>query len=287
MLKRSEDMYSYLGSKGLIFCRGFVGDYVANRRMFKKALFLEKGKWIWKNNIVPDLIYDRSLFTINKKLTNKRKKMEKDFPYLNNLKLSELFSNKWLTYKKFQKYSPKTVLIKNSRDFSEIKKLKSSEIIMKPIFGSGGDGIKISVKEKAKPIKFPFIAQELICATKGIPGLVKGPHDLRMMMAGEKLFHAFLRIPPKGKFIANLACGSKIKVVSPEDIPESVKKVLKDVVKSLKTSKKKLYAIDFIIDDNGKAWIIEINSRPGIILEKAELPYRKKYYNNLLNFFLK
>ena len=134
-------------------------------------------------------------------------------------------------------------------------------------------------------MQYPFIAQELI-ETNGYKKWVKGAHDLRVMIINETPFHSFLRIPPKGKLIANLSQGGKIKLVNPKELPASLHDIMDVVSKKLKRFDKKMYAIDFIFDKNEKPWIIELNSRPGIALEKEELPIRIDYYNNLINFYL-
>jgi glutathione synthase/RimK-type ligase-like ATP-grasp enzyme len=132
---------------------------------------------------------------------------------------------------------------------------------------------------------YPFIAQELI-ETNGYKKWVKGAHDLRVMVINETPFHSFLRIPPKGKLIANLSQGGRIKLIDPKELPLSIQRIIKVVSKKLGRFKQKMYAIDFIFDKNEKPWIIELNSRPGIALEEEELPVRDKYYDNLINFYL-
>jgi glutathione synthase/RimK-type ligase-like ATP-grasp enzyme len=285
--QRAKDFFNYFRKNGIVLCRGFVHDYKSNDKSFKQAMFLEGKKWIWKKNVSPDVIYDCSAYYTDKDKIKLRSIIARQLPFYNNLQLSELFNNKWLTYKKFPLFSPKTVLIKKESDLTKIKSLNSKKLIFKPLSGFGGRGIKIYSKNKWSPIEFPFIAQELINAEKGIEGIVKGPHDMRIMLINDKIFHSFVRIPMKGKLIANLAQGGKIKLVDLDQLPQSALRIVDYVSKELKKIKKKFYSIDLIFDDNGKAWIIEMNSRPGIALAKEELKVRKRYYDHLINFFLK
>lgn len=285
MLKRSEDFYSYLEKNGVRLGRGFIKNYNPKRKLFTKALFLENGRWIWKKNIKPDAIYDRSLFYINPGQQKKRKLIERNFFYFNPLELSELLSNKWLTYKKFPDFSPKTILIKNKGDITKINRLSSDRVILKPLAGSGGKGIKIQEKKFIKPLQFPFIVQELIDSSRGIHGLAKGPHDLRVMILNDRIFHCFLRIPVKGKLIANLSQGGKIKIVPTRRLPKNAIRLINVIKKEFKKYPVKFYSIDIIFDENQNPWIIEMNSRPGIILEKEELKVRKNYYDSLIKFF--
>lgn len=285
MLKVSQDFYAYARKNGLIVCRGFIIDFDSNENIFKRALFFENNKWTWKKNIRPDFIHDRSLHYLKEPNLSIKKVIEKTFPFFNNIELSEIMTNKWTTYKNFKKFSPKLVKITTEADLKKLKTLSSSRIILKPIHGSGGMGIKIVDKNAATEMPYPFLAQELI-ETTGYKNWVKGAHDLRVMMINNTPFHSFLRIPPKGKLIANLSQGGKIKLINPEKLPESIHAILKYTSKKFAKFNRKMYAIDFIFDKNERPWIIELNSRPGIALEKEELPVRIDYYNNLINFYL-
>ncbi len=285
MLEASEDFYTYARKKGLVICRGFVADFKPKSNTFEKAIFFEKGKWIWKKNIKPNFIHDRSLYYLKEPDFSTKKIIEKRLPFFNKIKLSEIMTNKWSTYKNFKKFSPKLVIVKKEADFKKIQTLSTKKIILKPVHGSGGMGIKIIAKNSATKMPFPFLAQELI-ETVGYKNWVKGAHDLRVMVINETPFHSFFRIPPKGKLIANLSQGGKIKLVNPKELPESICAILRYASKKFVSFDKKMYAIDFIFDKNERPWIIELNSRPGIMLEKEELPVRVDYYNNLINFFL-
>lgn len=286
MKRKSEDLYRYAKEKKLELCRGFVFDYDQENKLFKRALFFDKNRWIWRKNIKPDSVYDRSLTYIKPEWQKFRAIIEKDFPFFNNLELGELLTNKWFAYKKFKKFCPSTVFVKNKEDLKKIKQLKSKKVILKPLSGTHGLGIKISEKKQMRPIDFPFIAQEFIFTKKGMSGFVSGPHDLRVVVANEEIIHSFLRIPPKGKLIANTLQGGSLKVVPINKLPENINRVLKSVLSQLKKYTKKLFSVDFIFDDKQRPWILELNSRPSIILDKEEMKCREYYYKHLTNFFL-
>ncbi len=285
MLKVSEDFYAYANKNGLIICRGFIIDFDPKKGAFKKALFFENKKWIWEKNIKPDFIHDRSLHYQKEPNLSLKKIIEATFPFFNHIELSEIMTNKWSTYKNFKKYSPKLVKIEKESDLKKLALLSSNRIILKPIHGSGGMGIKIVAKNSPTEMPYPFLAQELI-ETNGYKNWALGAHDFRVMVINERPFHSFLRIPPQGKLIANLAQGGKIKLINLKELPDSIHTILKYASKKFARFEKKMYAIDFIFDKNERPWIIELNSRPGIALEKEELPVRIDYYNNLINFYL-
>ncbi len=287
MLQRSEDLYSFLGKNGITLCRGLISDFNEKTGVFKKAIFFENKRWVWKKNVKPDLIYDRSILNVPPKQYQKRIILEKTYPFFNNLKIKNLLTNKWLTYLKFKKYCPKTILVEKRADLKKISSLSSKTIIVKPLFGAKGIGIKVLAKKDFTPIKYPFIVQEFIDSSSGIKGLVNGIHDLRIMVKNNKPFHFFLRIPSKNSLVANLSQGGKIKLLNEKDIPSNVMLMAKEIINVIKPlSTKNLYSIDLLLDKNGTPWIIELNAQPGIVLEKEELKNKQFYYKNIIDLFL-
>ena len=286
--KQFSELYSTAQKHGLEFCRAPIDSYIPKKHLFEKAQFFKRGKWFWKKNVIPDIVYDKTPLLTNPRRHALRQKIEKNYTFINSLKLSALFSNKWETYKKFRSFSPKTILISSKSDLNSIKFLKSELIVLKPLVGSGGKGIKILPKEKIKPLKYPFIAQELIRAEKGIEGLVRGPHDLRVFLVNnEKPFYSYIRTPKKGGLMANYSFGGSLFPIPVSRIPKSVIKITEAISKKMSQKEKKLFCIDFIIDDNQKPWILEMNSRPGITAYDEEEPYKEFFYTYITNFFLK
>jgi glutathione synthase/RimK-type ligase-like ATP-grasp enzyme len=281
-----EDFYRYSKKENVVFCRAKISSFDKKTGFFKKAQFYDK-VWFFKKDVRPDLVFDKSPFFSDAKLMAVRKIIAKRYPFYNTLDFSKLLSDKWLTYKAFSMFSPKAVLISKRSDLKKIKSLTSRKIIVKPLKGSGGKGIEIFEKESTKPTRYPCLAQELIEVKKGIKGFASGAHDLRIMIRNEEFFYSFLRIPQKNKLISNLSQGGTVRVVPKKKLPRSIFPFIKKIQKKLKKYKIKLYSVDVIIDDNYQPWIIEMNSRPGITLEREELPYRKYFYDNLINFFKK
>ena len=50
-----------------------------------------------------------------------------------------------------------------------------------------------------------------------------------------------------------------------DQIPEQIKKLLKIINKKLEKYTPKNYAADFFFDENQKAYLIEINTKPGLL----------------------
>lgn len=278
-------MYEFLRKEGIVFCRGLIGDYDKKTNTFINATFFENGKWQEKNNVKPDIIYDKSTFNVNKSLLDLRDDIRKRNRFVNELKFSELLTDKWETYKTFIEFSPRTVLIEKTADKKKIQTLKSEKVILKPRFGAKGNGIIVCLKKEIDSVETSYIAQEFIETKSGISGIVSGPHDLRIMLKNEKPFHAFVRIPAPGKEVSNAAAGGKVVYVPLEKIPESAWSIVENVCRKLKRFKNKLFTIDLIFDDGGKPWILELNSHPGMTLEDAEVVNKEAYYNAFVEFF--
>jgi len=109
----------------------------------------------------------------------------------------------------FPKFTPKTLI---TRDINEIRQFleKHKEIIIKPLYEYGGNGIiKVklgeneglfgNIQNQLAESKMPLVVQEFL------PNVVKG--DKRILFVNGEIVGAYSRIPPKGKYIANLAQG--------------------------------------------------------------------------------
>lgn len=285
---KTEDMYDALKGKGIVFCRGLIKDYDQQRGLFLKARFFEDNAWIEKENIRPEIVYDKSNYNINDNFFEIRNKISENYKFVNELEFSRILTDKWETYNLFPEFSPKTLLIENENDQSRIDLLNSDKIILKPRFGSKGEGILICEKAELyhTHTTFPYIAQELIVAKKGIQNVAIGLHDLRIMMKNEKPFHVSVRTPAPGKFMPNIAQGGAIANVGFEMVPDTAWFIVREVCKRFKDYKYKLFTIDLIFDDNGRPWILELNSHPGMTLENGEKENSKAYYQAFADFFM-
>lgn len=275
--KGFEDLYGYFNENGIRLCRAPIEAFEEKKGFFRKAQFFDGENWNWKDDVVPEVVFDKSPFFLDNESKEKRKKISENFVFVNDLEISELMSDKWKNYLEFEKYYPKTVLVGNESDLKKIRELESERIILKPLTGSGGSGITVVEKEEFAPIATPFIAQEFID--------VENPHDLRVIIADGRPFYSFVRTPKKGKYLANISQGGKLRVVDISEISPDVLDIISEVERKLSKLSHKLYAVDFMADSEGRYRILEMNSRPGIILEKEELEHREYFYDNLVGFF--
>ncbi|MCK4635566.1 MAG: ATP-grasp domain-containing protein [Candidatus Moranbacteria bacterium] len=288
-----EPLYSYFKKNKIKLCRSSISFYDEEKNIFKKAQFFENRKWIWKKNISPNVVYDKSSYSLSIKKIKIRELIEKSYTFYNSLKLSKLMSDKDLTYQQFKNLSPKSVTLNKKSDLEKINELKTQKIIIKPLSLSGGEGIFVTEKKLLKnnleKVKFPVIIQEFIDSSNIKNDLVNSYHDIRVIIRNKTPFYSFARFPKKNSYLANISQGGTLKVIPIEDLLKNndIKIFIDNIIDEIDKidANKKLYAIDFMFDNNNKIWLIELNSRPGLILEKEEMKYQKEFYEDLLKFF--
>lgn len=246
----------------------------------------KSGKWIKleKNGFAP-IIFDK-VSPLRKSLKEKRdllfsKNISKPF---NNKELLILFNDKLKTFKRLSDHTIPTVNItlktvinsiirldkiiaghKNSEDFA-------TNFILKDRFGAGGTDIyKIGInpiKEITKILKsFPqvsFILQPFANFDEGFSfNDVKGYTDIRIIYSQGKIVQRYIRTAKESDFRCNEHQGGKVSYIKSKLIPESVSKASKAILKILDNTNS-LFALDFIVSNNGNAYFLEGNINPGI-----------------------
>jgi len=160
-------LYTYFAKNNIILCRAPISCYDIHTNTFTKAQFFINDEWLWKENITPDIVYDKSPYYTDADKMQCRQIIANDYTFYNNLSLSKVLSNKALTFDSFEEFSAKTVTINTPDEIDKITKLTTSDIIIKPLSQSGGTGIFISEKEHVQTNIisnniFPILAQEFI-----------------------------------------------------------------------------------------------------------------------------
>ena len=212
-----------------------------------------------ERNVLLDFVFDRCI-SLNKRhyifMRKLRKEMKKEISVMNDPFIEDICNDKYLTYNMFKNYCPATY-----GSIKHISKIKNDTIVVKPRFGSGGKGIKIKRKGSVKRLEKDFLVQEFINTSDGIKGLVRGVHDLRLVVLNGKIMDFYVRVPNKG-FISNISLGGNL--VRIPKIPEKIKKISKYGDMRFRKFKPRLYSIDFLFDRRQNPWIVELNSHPGL-----------------------
>lgn len=209
---------------------------------------------------------------------------------VNPLGIPEVTHDKWKTYQRFSNFMPRTFEIDASNWNSVISQIKTEKVVLKPLQGYAGNGIVILPTHSARfedlPLSVPYLAQEFVDTSGGIPGITPGHHDLRVIISGKtNPLISFARVPQSGKLIANFAQGGSILPINTADIPQSVQAIAWEVDRSFENLGPRFYAIDFMLEQ-GKPYICELNSQPGLPFPSDEgESFCATYMNNLVAVF--
>ena len=281
--------------------------YVLTRKTYKGggnfggAWLFKDGKFEKVNNLIKvDLVFDWVGNLMFPPRNNNKLKV------VNSREFKELCWNKWEAYQKLEDYMPETYWVGNLNNTQRfVGKVKTENIVLKPYNGLQGKDVFIGPKEKVKDFRperpgRKYILQEFVDTSRGIPNLTPGKHDLRVVIINNKVVWSHIRVPAKGKMLANRAQGGALTEIDYQKVPESVKKIVKVVSQKFYNSIQEhsaihcgdelnadmsssfggiprslerggchkeydnpVFSIDFGIDQKGKPWVFEINDQIG------------------------
>ncbi len=203
-------------------------------------------------------------------------------PVLNVLELDMLCTDKWETYRTFPDLHPCTILLENDADVaSALQKIVTEKVVLKPRDGERGIGVIIAQRSSlpgAIP-SYPYLLQSFIDTSNGVPGLVEGLHDLRVIVINGDIACSYARTPPSGSMVANVAQGGKEIHVPIERIPQDLLAHIDTIDARMRRFAKRIYAVDMGRDFDGKWKIIELNAKPGAPSPKS--PHYQRYQSLL------
>jgi glutathione synthase/RimK-type ligase-like ATP-grasp enzyme len=208
---------------------------------------------------------------------------EKGATRVNHQELMEICADKLKTYELFKKYMIKTYPINENNWQKVFAKIKTNKVVVKPENGMEGRGIIVTKKNKfnfsmLNGAYAPFLAQEFIDCSAGIPGIVKGRHDLRLYIFNGIAKVAEYRQPKQGSYLANIAQGGSLTVLPLSKVPAWAIKFVSTIDKHFKKYFPRIYTIDLMYANN-RPYLVELNSRPG-------LPFKDWSYYNELHLYI-
>jgi len=207
-----------------------------------------------------------------------------DILVLNPSSISDICSDKSKAYSLFNKFHSKSSIVHNSQELGQlIENYKNETVVLKDLEGLGGHGVTIAEASKIKLDNysdFPYILQKFIDTSQGIPGLVSGVHDLRVVILDGKPIYSMIRKAREGEFRANVGYGATIIKVSLKNIPSDVLKICGEIDQEFKGIDR-LYSIDFGLDKSGKWFVFELNSRTGIYSSHHKGDEEEYYVNRV------
>lgn len=237
--------------------------------VFGNILKYENGKFKhYVGKIKADAVYDRSggITFPDVKISKK---------VLNGIEFKKLCADKMLTYKFIGEFMPESFSVTNKKELKKkLADFKDQLVVLKPLNDFGGKGICIGTPEEVGKCKLirghKYKLQRFVETSAGIPGIVKGRHDLRIIIVHGRAVMAHVRKPSGDGFLANVAQGGTIKEVFLEKIPNNIIMVALEIQKKIdKLYGKPIYSIDLGVMD-GKPYVFELNDQIGFPSEEME-----------------
>lgn len=250
-----------------------------------------EGGWLFEDGsfrrqvkeLVFDVIYDKS--------TERAPFQPDDTCVLANPReLDRLCTDKWLAYQTFPSLFPLTRLVTNADELEQaLREIQTRLIVAKPVGGDQGRGVIIGTPDEVRAGvgRFPYLVQAFIDTSGGIPGLVEGNHDFRIININGELVLSYIRTPPPNKLQANVAQGGKEVYVAPASIPAEALKIASEVDAYMgEHFPWRIYTVDMGLDADGTWKIIELNAKPAVNAHKDSLlwpAYQEKLVTALLS----
>lgn len=159
-----------------------------------------------------------------------------------------------------------------------------TEIIVKDRFGAGGELIfkvaKNDLKTIAKIIsdnpQTQFVLQPFLLFDEGFTYDNKqSAADIRLIYHNGKVIQTYIRQAKKDEFRCNAHQGGTSTYLKKDEVPTRVKKIAASVMQTLKQNLS-FFALDFVVSNRGKVYLLEGNIRPGIYWEPGSAIEEKK-----------
>lgn len=258
------------------------GTYLGNGKFSKHWVQVEKaGQLVFekRGEIKVDVVWVKDKFIAN------------DVAQINSAQFRQVCSDKNLTYELLSRFQPQSCLVQTEAELNlALAKIPGEMIAIKTPFGNSGLGVFVgkksdfNLKEFAKD--FPLQVQEYIETKAGIPGIVAGRHDFRVVLMNGEAVIATLRTPPEGGFKSNIGYGGFTRLLTVDEIPDELMVLCREIDQELaKISQQRFYSADFGLTAQG--WrLFEVNAMPGTLNRDrgaAALDYQLKLAKFLAN----
>lgn len=256
-----HELASVIAQKGGEFWIARGDETYCGAGKFSRGWRFTNGEFIESGAFVADVIYDKRQDSRITPLFREKN----DIRILNANKLVEICDDKLVTAELFPELSPSTFCARNKSELREkLALLPDEKKVLKPIKAAGGVGVVIGSTAEilAAPKKFPVVVQKFLDTSAGIRGVVGGIHDLRMVVIDGEIILSFVRTPPVGELVANMARGGKATEIPLAKLPAPARELAAVVDRRLPQIER-VYSVD-VGFENGEPKLIELNSQPAI-----------------------
>ena len=274
---RFQNFYEQLQKAGLH--RGFqfyfvsASSYDSSLKQFDEGWTYVDQQWQLEQSIIPDLIYDKISNRLIPELFSILSSISQQYRFVNSLEFTMLVSNKLYTSLLFPEYCQPYQFIVNQEQLRAMASRYPDRIVLKQMRHSSGDDVYIvsGAELQSLQVSYPILLQQFVDSSAGIPGLITGLHDLRVMCINDRIVHSYIRQPATGSLLANIAQGGSVTLLELSQIPDSVLAITSVIQQRLAVFFPAIYTIDFLFDADGRPWIIELNTKPGMQIVRAHV----------------
>ena len=247
--------------------RGQVS-YAGNGKFTRSWQYDQDQQFHESGEITADVIFDKGEFI-----------SDETVPVFNHSFINQVCTDKWMMYTLFPELCPKTILVQTADELvGALNNISTELAVIKPIDGEEGRDVYIDKPNQLleRVYAYPLLVQEFLDSSGGIPGIVEGLHDFRVALVDGEIFYSYVRTPPQGSYLANVARGGTFAMVEPQDVPQAAQEICTVINSKLAEYGHSFYGIDFAFTPDGPR-IIEMNSRLGLLPNKdAEVFMRLK-----------
>lgn len=249
---------------------------------FKSYWEPDGDQWVeHEESITVDLIFVKSV--------HMTETLDADARIACHREIERINDDKYAMYEFFSEFMAPCYRI-DAHSWDEVMaKITTDLVVLKPVDGSCGEGIVIGKKSELSPADLlptsPYLAQEFLDGSAGIPGIVEGHHDMRVIVYNGVPRIVNVRKAPAGSLLANVALGATLQALDFSEIPEAALDLVKAVDRKLAAYSPRIYTID-IMYAAGKPYLVEINTAPGFpIPEVHGQAYIDRFHQYLLDAF--
>lgn len=285
----------YAERKGCTIYRSPIQNYNFSENIFDGGWQYKKGRWFKRlDKLKPDFVFDKTKFEGPMENFHKRVQISANYKYFNNPYVSLFIKNKLSQVLIFKDFMPKSLFVNNIPNIEKsLEIFQGEQIVLKPLWGSGGKGMYIGPK-RIKPIKFfieensdkNLIMQEFINFKKVNNRLV----DFRLVFSKGRLVFSVSRVSLRSSVFTNVSKGANAKIIPLDEIPAKVVRRARLLSERISCIGDALYSLDFMLKESGEPVFIEANTIPGFFYEKELLnpdliKLQRKFYDSIIDFY--
>jgi glutathione synthase/RimK-type ligase-like ATP-grasp enzyme len=184
------------------------------------------------------------------------------------------------------------------KNLSIIDNFSASKLVMKPIYGAQWVWVSLVEKDAIYDLSrretiqsySDYVIQDFVDFSWGIPWIVDGIHDVRLVVFGKKVVYVLIRVPHGSDFRCNISQDGGYFFIDFADLPMSMQQdalIIIDRLNLFTGWEKYAYSVDIALWVDGKTYLIEFNSAIGLkhLVPAFSSAYADRYLQGIFSLF--